>query len=174
MTPLELQQRGLLDLIKRRGATPTDPYLSCVAGSPGLAMIREIAIWWREFQISVQCYFSSHLLKHLGSFDSLVTNYFNGRATSPFVEALSREFLLFLQDQANPLVRSVSEFERAFLEVRAGSQESFEVLWDRNPDAVFLALNSGGPLPARESSCVYRLRIGRDLPGTFQCTRESV
>ena len=49
MTPLEIQQRGLLDLIKSRGDPPADAYLRSVAGSPQLAMLRTIALWWRAF-----------------------------------------------------------------------------------------------------------------------------
>ena len=59
MTQLERQQRGLLDLIKNRGVPPEDPYLRQVANSRELEMVREIAIWWRAFQIEDQCRFTS-------------------------------------------------------------------------------------------------------------------
>ena len=173
MTPLELQQRGLLDLIKKRGGPPSDAYLSTVAESAGLEMIREIAIWWRELQISAQCYFTSRLLKRLGIFEAMVTDYFNESATSPFVEELSHDFLLFAEEHGDALVRSVAQFESGFLEARAGSTKVYDVLWDRHPDEVFGALESGRPLPDADASCAYRLRIGRELPGMFQCTRES-
>lgn len=171
MTQLELQQRGLLDLIKSRGKPPTDPYLVSVAGSAGLGMVREIAIWWRTFQIEAQCYFTSRVLKSLGRFDALIIAYFNEHATSPFVEELSRGFLAWLQAEDDPLIRSVAWFEYGFLEVRANSDVVFEVPWDRNPDAVFLALEGRRELPARDGMYAYRMRIGRSLPGTFVCTR---
>jgi hypothetical protein len=48
MTQLELQQRGLLDLIKGRGSPSAEPYLMSVASSKGLCMIQEIAVWERR------------------------------------------------------------------------------------------------------------------------------
>ena len=84
---------GLLALIKGRGAPPDDPYLQRVAGSRELAMVREIALWWRTFQLEAQCRFTSRLLKRLGSFQALVAAYFDNNATSPFVEELSLGFL---------------------------------------------------------------------------------
>jgi hypothetical protein len=171
MTQLELQQRGLLDLIKGRGTPPTEPYLVSVAGSKGLGMIREIAVWWRAFQIEAQCYFTSRLLKSYRRFDSLITAYFKGNATSPFVEELSRSFLLWLQAEEDSLIHSVTQFEYAFLEVRSNSDVVFEVLWDRNPDEVFQALEGRRELPAQDDKYAYRMRIGRNLPGMFVCTR---
>ncbi len=83
MTQLEAHQRGLLDLIKSRGDPSDDPYLRRVAGSRELAMIREIAVWWRALQLETQCYFTSRLLKRLGCFDELIVTYFKRNATSP-------------------------------------------------------------------------------------------
>ncbi len=164
MTQLEAHQRGLLDLIKSRGDPSDDPYLRRVAGSRELAMMREIAVWWRALQLETQCYFTSRLLKRLGCFDELIVTYFNRNATSPFVEELSRDFLAWLCSQQDPLIHAVSQFEHAFLEARAGSEEAFEVLWDRHPDLVFRALEDGGNLPVPEPGHVYRMRIDRGLP----------
>jgi len=174
MTQLELQQRGLLDLVKSRGASQDDPYLQLVADSRELAMVREIAVWWRVFQLEAQCRFTPRLLKRLGCFDALVTAYFNNHATSPFIEELSRDFLSSLRIHHDPLIRAVSQFELAFLETRAGSAEAFEILWDRHPDLVSLALENGTELPAPEPESCYRMRISRDLPGIVACTREFI
>jgi hypothetical protein len=171
MTQLERQQRGLLALIKNRSAPLDDPYLQRVADSDGLAMIREIAIWWRALQLEAQCRFTSRLLKHLGCFENVVLTYFNNNLTSPFIEELSRDFLLHLQNSADPLIRALSQFEWALLQVLAGSSESFEVLWDRHPDVVFLALDKGDELPAHDCVYRYRTRIARDIPFFVSCTR---
>lgn len=172
MTHLEIQQRGLRDLIKDRGALPADSYLGQVAGSAGLAMIREIAIWWRKFQLEAQCYFTTRLLKHLGSFDSLVVSYFDANSTSPFVEELSLDFLASLYVHPEPLIQAVAQFEGAFLKVRAGSDTLFEVLWDRNPDQVFVALEGRAEIPPADAEHIYRMQIGRNLPRLFECSRE--
>ena len=172
MTELELQQRGLLALIKGRGAPPDDPYLQRVAGSRELAMVREIALWWRTFQLEAQCRFTSRFLKRLGTFQSLVAGYFDKNVTSPFVEELSLGFLRTLRMHDDPLIRAVSQFEYGFLQARSGCAESFEILWDRHPDLVFLALENGSELPHPEPNCQYRMQVARTLPQMVACSRE--
>jgi hypothetical protein len=174
MNQLEAQQRGLLDLIKGRGPTPDDPYLQMVEGSRELAMMREIAIWWRKYQLEAQCRLTSRLLKRLNCFEGLVTTYFNNHATSPFVEELSHGFLNFLNGHDDGLVRTVARFEDALLQIRSGSAATFEVLWDRHPDHVFLALENGSELPAPENDCQYRMLLAADLPQMVSCTREQI
>ena len=173
MTPLEFQQRGLLDLIKGRATTPQDPYLRRIEGSRELAMIREIAIWWRTFQLRVQCHFTSRLLERLHCFDTLVAAYFDKNPTSTFVEELSQGFLEVLKGHHDGLVRAVAQFESAWLLIRTGDTGKFEVLWDRHPDRVFLALENGTELPPAESECAYCIRMAQDLPQMFHCIRES-
>lgn len=173
MTRLELQQRGLLDLIKGRSAA-ADPYLEKIAGSRELALLRETALWWRAFQLSAQCRFTARLLKRLGCFDAVVAGYFNNNATSPFAEELGRDFLVSLGKYPNPLVLAVAQFEYGFLEARAGSDQMFEVWWDRNPDLVFRALEDGTEFPNPEPGYLYHMQIARNLPQMFTCTRESV
>jgi hypothetical protein len=172
MTQLERQQRGLLNLIKNRGVPLDDAYLRQVAGSRELAMVREIAVWWRAFQIEDQCHFTSRLLKRCQCFDTVVTNYFNNNSTSPFIEELSHDFLSSLRDHCDCLIRAVSQFEFALLKVKAGSAEHFEVDWDRHPNRVILALEEGSDLPAPETGCLYRMRIAHDLPHMVACARE--
>ena len=174
MLTLEAQQRGLLDLVKKRGASPEDPYLRQVEGSAQLAIVREIALWWRVFALEAQCRFTSRLLKRLGLFQETVAFYFDNNLTSPFVEELSVDFLDSLRGHPNPLLRAVSQSERALLQCRAGSGDTVEILWDRHPDRVFQALETGSELPPAEAGGIYRLRIDRDLPGMVACTRETV
>jgi hypothetical protein len=173
MSALELQQRGLLALIKNRGGVPDDPYLKHVANSRELAMMRSIALWWRSLGLQMQCRFTPRLLKRLGCFDALVADYFDRNATSPFVEELTPGFLASLHEHDDPLIRAVAGFERAFLAVKAGSSESYEILWDRHPDAVVHALETGAELPPSEPNALYRMRVARDLPSMIACVCES-
>jgi len=172
VTELETYQRGLLDLVKKRGPAPSDPYLRHVAASRELRIVQEIAVWWRLFQIEAQCHFTSLLLKRLGCFHDTVISYFNENHTSPFVEELSRGFLESLRTHDHALVRMVARFEFAFLEVRSGSSERYEILWDRHPDRLLYALHIGGELTEPEPGSVYRMRIAGDLLGMVECTRE--
>ncbi|MFZ0518349.1 MAG: hypothetical protein WBG23_11105 [Acidobacteriaceae bacterium] len=174
MMTLEAQQRGLLDLIKNRGASPADPYLRQVEGSPQLAMVREIALWWRMFALEAQCRFTSRLLQRSGVFQKTVAMYFDNHPTSPFVEELSSDFLHSLRAHPDPLLRAVSQSERALLQCKAGSNDAVEIIWDRHPDRVFQALEDGSELPPVEAEGIYRLRIDRELRGLVACIRETV
>jgi hypothetical protein len=173
MTRLELWQRGLLDLIKDRGIAPKDSYLVRMARSPEIAIVREIALWWRAFDLEANCGFSARLLKRLGRFHVLVAEYFNDNATSPFAEEVSLDFLTWLQGDDDPFVRTVSFFEREVLLARGGASGVFEVCWDRNPDLVFRALAEGTEIPRKEPGYVYRMAIASNLPHFVTCTRES-
>lgn len=172
MTQLEVYQRGLLDLVKERGTPPNDPYLRKVASSRELAMIREIAIWWRKFQLESQCRLTSRLLKRLDCFDETVVSYFNNNQTSPFVEELTDDFLSSLRKHPDCLIRTISQFELALLRARAGVDEHFEILWDRHPDLIFKSLEKASELPPPEPGCIYRMKIARDLPGMVACRSE--
>jgi len=171
MSPLEAQQRGLLDLVKGRGAPPDDPYLKRVARSRELAMVRSIALWWRAYTLERQCPFTAKLLKREGRFDALVTAYFDANATSPFAEDVSRGFLRGLEAQEGPLTRAVARFDRALIELRMGANEDVDLAWDRHPGDVFAAIESGARPPPAEASCVYRMRVLAPAPGRIECVR---
>jgi hypothetical protein len=168
---LEHHQRGLLDLVKGRGSPPPDPYLRSVAASEGLAIARGSALFWRAFQLETQCRYTARLLKQLESFDDLVGDYFDNNPTSPFIEELSRGFLRSLNAHEDVLVHAVSQFELAVLRVKDGSAEAFETLWDRHPDLVFLALETGGGLPGPDAENYYLLRIDGALSDMVTCSR---
>jgi hypothetical protein len=174
MTQLERHQRGVLALIKNRAITLNDSYLELVAGSPGLAMLREIAIWWRALQLEAQCRFTSRLLKRLGRFDEMVLAYFNSNPSSPFIEELSRDFLDWLRNNRDPLIRAVSQFELAFIQARAGASNGFQIVWDRHPDLVMLALDTGRELPDEDRDYVYHMEVGSGIPVPVSCTRKRV
>jgi hypothetical protein len=174
MMTLEAQQRGLLDLVKMRGAAPVDPYLRAVEGSAQLAVVREIALWWRVFALEAQCRLTSRLLKRLELFEETVAFYFDNNPTSPFVEELSFDFLDSLSPHHDPLIRAVSQSERALLKCKAGTTDGVEILWDRHPDRVFHALENRSELESAEAGAVYRLRIDAHLPGVVACRREEI
>src|SRR5262249_27434943 len=45
-------QKAMLDLLKERVAVPfSDPHLAEVVHSPGLGLLREVAVWWRGFAV---------------------------------------------------------------------------------------------------------------------------
>jgi hypothetical protein len=137
-------------------------------------VVREIAIWWRAFQIGSQCPLVSLVLKRQACFDTTISDFFESNRTSPFVEELTEHFLTFLGERNDPFLCSVAAFERALLQVRAGSQETSEVEFDRNPDLAFEALERGETIPPAESEYCYRMTVARQLPRVFRCTREVI
>ena len=55
-------------------------------------------------------------------------SYFDNHPTSPFVEELSVDFLHSLRAHPDPLLRAVSQSERALLQCKAGSDDAVEIL----------------------------------------------
>jgi len=53
-----------------------------------------------------------------------------------------------------------------------GSTDEYLVEWDRDPEALFVALRSGGELPPAEPGPRYRTYISRDVPELVRCERE--
>jgi len=172
MSALEAQQRGLLALMKGR-TTVDDPYLRRVASSRDLAMVRKIALWWMSYALSAQCRFTTRLLRRWGALDDVIADYFDNNATSPFVEELSIDFLTAMQARGDPLLGAVAAFECALLLARTGSNAEYEILWDRNPHCVILALEEGGEPPPSEPENRYRMRVSRALPQLVACERET-
>lgn len=169
MTQLEIQQRGLLALIKERPINKNaDPWLTCVADSPEVEMVRTIALWWRRYQIESQCRYTSRLLKRLDCFEADVARYFQENSTVPNIELMTQSFLRSLMDHPKPLVVSVACFELACLEL-ATSDRSSRIIWDRDPNATLRALDNFTALPPSETGCEYVMEIGTNVPGNVAC-----
>jgi hypothetical protein len=172
MTNLEKHQRGVLALIKERPPDfPPDDWLRRIAGSRELEMLREIALWWRGFQVSSQCRFTSRLLKQLRIFETEIAAFYGSRATAPFIDQLAREFLGNLVDHPDPLVRSLAATELAMFELRRPEPVSKEIVWDRNPEQVFAALDRWEPVPDEDASYLYLLKLDREFPQLAKCVR---
>src|SRR5690242_6057071 len=72
-------QKAMLDLLKERDSAPfTDPHLAEVVHSPGLGLLREVAVCWRGFAVESACPWTAGLLKKLGRFDSNVEEFYRG------------------------------------------------------------------------------------------------
>lgn len=155
MTNLAEQQSALLALLKKRPLpvhAQADHYLSRVAESRELNLLREIAVWWRAFGIERNCPHTALLLKRLGRFEPTVEAFYCRHAASPFMEELAAQFLEVMSRDADPLVAAMAGFELAVLRTSQGDPREFDIDWDRNPDDVFIALRSEGPLPEPNGS----------------------
>jgi hypothetical protein len=171
VTPLERDQLGMLALLKGRTPVVASPFLANVQASPRLELTREVAVRWRMYQIESQFRYTSRLLKRSASFETRVRDYCSAQPVSPFIEVFAFEFVSSLDGAEEPLVRAVAKTERAMVSVRSGSKESFCIRWDRNPDAVFGALETCGPIPQVDPEFAYLLRVELALPGWLDCVR---
>jgi hypothetical protein len=170
MSELAQLQNNMLRLIKARPIDTKDFYLELVASTGELAAIREIAIWWRTYQLERTCVHTARLMRRLGVFSQAVAEFYAGSAASPFAEQVARQFVAAISRHADPLVASMAQFEAALLEVRGGSAGRYSIEWDRNPNDVFRALAQGGELPASEGMPCYFVEVAADIPGTVCCT----
>lgn len=173
MRTLEQQQQGVLALIKERPADlGGDTWLQRLVSSREIGMAREIALWWRRFQIESQCRYTSRLMKRLGCFEFEVANYFQLNSTSPYIEELAPAFLKLMQEHTDSLLGCVAKFELACIELRDGKLSDRHIVWDRDPNLTMSALDAFTSLPVRELHVQYLMEISAGIPGYIVCVRE--
>ncbi len=172
MSTLARQQLAVLALIKRRPADlGGDPWLEKLASSPELDLVREIALWWRRFQIESLCRYTSRLLKRRGCFEQVVEKYFEANATSPYIEQAGPAFLDSLRAHPDPLVCSVAQFELACIGLREPNPPHFRIVWDRDPNLALAALETFALLPAPDGF-EYVMDVDAAIPGAISCIRQ--
>jgi hypothetical protein len=182
LTLLEQQQK-LLEILRGRRADAgiteslpvdvtiaSDPWLASVVRSPGLQILRQTASWWQRFQIESTCRYTSRLMKRLGCFESYLESHIAGRTAPPAIEELTAQFLTSLAEHDHPLVRAVAQLELFCMGSADAPARSATIDWDRNPEAVMVALDRGRPLPEAEPGVRYRMRLKSSEPVT--CMRE--
>ena len=167
-------QKAMLDLLKSRASTSfTDHHLAEVAQSPGLGLLREVAVWWRGFAVESACPWTAGLLKKLGRFESSVEGFYRGQNVSPYVEKAGEEFLFRMSASPAALVAAMARLELALMRMRQGSSDEYLIEWDRNPDDVFKSLKSAQDLPPAEPDALYRTYVSREIPGLVRCERNT-
>lgn len=176
MLTLREQQQSLRRILigPPSGETESDPWITEVLHSPGLAMTREIASWWLRFQIESQCIFTSRLMKRMGCYETYIDGHFCCNPTPPAIEELARQFLSSLASHPDPLLGSIAAFELECLTPSATQQNPAIIHWDRNPHPALDALTRGTELPAPEPGVKYILIIGpKDpiVPRSVSCSK---
>ena len=167
-------QKAMLDLLKERASAPfSDPHLAEVVHSPGLGLLREVAVWWRGFAVESACPWTAGLLKKLGLYESSVETFYRSQNVSPYVEKAGEEFLFRMSASPEPLVAAMARLELALMRMRQGSSDEYLIEWDRNPDEIFKSLKSAQDLPPPEPDALYRTYVSRDIPGLVRCERDS-
>lgn len=173
MSTLAEYQKHMRNMLKGRSGPPAgDEHLALVARSPGLALLREISVWWRTLAVESYCPWTSRLLNKLGIFAGCVESFYCSQNVSPYVEKAGEQFLTTIGEHPQPLVAALARFELAILKVKRGDTREYCVEWDRNPDTVFASLLSGGDLPLAEADS-YVTHISQAIPGLVSCDRLS-
>lgn len=185
MLTLLKQQRKLLEILRDRpanaetsGPDPTndaiksDPWLASVVCSPGLLILRQTASWWLRFQIESSCRYSSRLMKRLGCFENYLATHFATHPAAPAIEDLTAQFLTSLEEHENPLLRAVAQFELFCMWSAEAPPRAVTIVWDRDPEAIMVALDRFQPLPEPAAGARYRLRLSPNSPA--YCIRESL
>jgi hypothetical protein len=175
MLTLREQQQSLRRILTSTpaGEIETDPWLTEVLQSPGLAMTREIASWWLRFQLESQCLYTSRLMKRMRCYATYIDDHFSQNPTPPAIEELTFHFLSSLASHPDPLLRAVSIFELECLVPSATHHIPVAIVWNRNPHHVLDALSHGAELPEPDPCARYILTIGppSDSPRHVSCTR---
>jgi len=179
------RQRKLLEILRGRpaeaetsasnqigDAAESDPWLAAVGRSPGLRILRQTALWWQRFQIESSCRYTSRLMKRLGCFESYLTAHFAAHPAPPAIEELTAQFLTSLAEHENPLLRAVAQFELFCVAPPQAPPRAATIDWDRDPEAVMVALDRFQPLPEAATGVRYRLQLSSNKPA--RCVRESL
>jgi hypothetical protein len=167
---LAAMQRQLRDLIKHSYHPTADdpPYIRRVAGSPGLAMVQEIILWWRTSLLQQYCRLTAQALQARHCLAETVHAFTRARALSPFIEELGEAFLQDMRQHPDSLLASVAQFEYALLCVKRGHEQSYVVHWDYEPYGILHCLMQGLPLATAQRRGQYQTVVSRHIPGYFQ------
>ena len=167
---LARQQTELLALLKSGQAEgeQTDPYIRAVAQSDHLAMLREIILAWRFFDIQRHCRLTARLLKKRGTFEEATRDFAATPNLSPFPDQLAEAFLRRMSEHRDPFVASVAQFELYLTKVKLGDSGEYTVDWPTDPWLLITSLVHEGPHAALTATGHYRMRISRQYPGLVQ------
>jgi hypothetical protein len=163
-------QRKLLAMIKGTYSTSTadDPYLRRVADSEGLAIAREVATFWRIYDMERYCVLTSRLLKARGVYEETVDAYVRTHALSAFINEVGESFLLSLAEGADSMLAEVARFELALTRVKRGDPASYTLEWEHDPARVLACLVQEIPIEPVDAAGRARVVVSAGIPGGFR------
>ena len=172
---LALIQHRIKELLKSEWSPgPEDhPYFYDLKASPNLAILKEVAVWWRAFQLEQSCPLTSGYLKRIQRFDDLVEAFYLHQTVSPFIEEATAQFLSFvpLQNDLPSLAPRLCRFESALIKVGKGDTERYVFHWDQDPYDIFHYALGGEELPAKTAGSSFQTIISRDIANYFRVER---
>ena len=164
------QQRKLLAMIKGTytPAENDDPYLRQVAASRGLAVAREVATFWRLYDMERYCVLTLRLLEDRGIYEETVSDFVQTHALSAFINVVGESFLLSLAESEDSLLSEVSRFELALTRVKRGDPGSYTLEWEHDPVQVLACLVREIPIDSDQIAGRGRVVVSAGIPGYFR------
>ena len=161
---LAAHQRGMLELVRGRRPPPhqLDLYLSKVASSKGLSIVRKIVAQWQIYDVRRSCPLTATALGGGRRFERIVRQV-RFELSDAFPESRARAFLTHAE-ACGGVVGSVATFELALMEVRSGGGLPRIVDWDRDPTAIIQGLLNGRRVGRNAKKGRYRMLIDPALP----------
>jgi hypothetical protein len=163
---LAAHQRQMLQLLQFSFANLecSDAYVQRLAGSEDLAIVREIILWWRLFDLETYCALTTSILKQRGNFECELRAFLGRTQFTRLRDKLRAAFLTAMSIHSDDLVASVARFELALIKVKEGDQDQYQVDWGCDPRPVIKSLLKRQPLPESQPGA-YRTLISHDAPG---------
>lgn len=174
---LATYQQHMLSLLKSTWSPgpEAEAYFHQLERSENLAMVKEIAVWWRTVLLEQYCPLTSGYLKRIDRYESLVEQFYLQQAVSAFIEKAGDQFLEFIgrQQDLDKIILQLAAFEKALLLTRKGSPEMHEFCWECDPyDVFYYALGGEDQVDLTPNAC-FRIRIGEKLVNFFEVSKVS-
>lgn len=164
------RQRVLLAMIKSRELprAPHDGYLAAVAASPGLQALIGIERFWKEYSVQSRCPFTAGLLRQRGLLRDEVTCLIREEKLPPFIEEMTRLFLVRAADHPDPLVATLARFEHALLLGAEGDPAEHRIEWSQDPYYVLGCLLDDRPIDTDRSVGRFVTVVSPAIPDRFR------
>ena len=140
---LAAMQRGLADVLRGGDPPAGDAYVSAVAESHGITVVREILRSWREVMIRRACPMTVVLLQQRDLFQDALSVFLR-HGSPPSIDEIALVFLDLAAGSADPLLAAVAQFERAMIRTCHGDAADHIVVWPCDPGAAIERLLAGG------------------------------
>ncbi len=170
---LATHQRALERLFSgcSEDSTADDAYVERVARSADLKEAKRNILLWRIYVLERTAPLTFKLLKQRNALKGAVEKFIASRNISPFRETHAPAFLNMLSSDPDHLVRSVAQFENAFLSVKQGDPSEHVVQWHADPHPVLYSLATDSEVPDDPAKGSFRVILSREYPGLFKIAR---
>lgn len=166
---LEQYQRGLQRALRGQAPVAADPdYVRALAGSRRLAVVQDVVAFWRMVGLERFCVLTVPWLKAEARFADDVRRFAQAVDLSPYMEQAGLQFLQHLTADHDAVVAALAAFELALHRTRVAPDLVVDMTWPCDPAPVLARVLGSEGAHAPGPATVYRVRIGRGLPGGYE------